>query len=100
MEKIDFDKPIPKAAALPPQSAAASALAGSPDKRPIESWAEAKGMFPQEVRAYGVFGARSQNPEYWKFAAAGALKRWTDGQLVTEAEFDAAVAEMLGASFR
>ncbi len=83
----------------PPSSSAASALGGT-DKRPVETWAEAKGLFPMELRLQGVNGPSTVNSEFWKFAATKAMKSWADGQLVTEAEFDAALAEQLGASHR
>lgn len=67
----------------------------SAETRAIEAWAEAKGMLPQwdgEVQtAVGI--APRMNPTYWKFAAARALKKWEDGQQITEAEFDRAVEQ-------
>jgi hypothetical protein len=58
-------------------------------KQPIEAWAEAKGMLPK-MQQQG--GWPRLNPHYLKFAAAKGLMGWPDGQLVTEQEFDAAVA--------
>lgn len=59
-----------------------------------EAWAEAKGMLPQfAADRAGPLGVQRANPHYWKYAAARAHKGWTDGQLVTEAEFDAAADE-------
>lgn len=60
------------------------------DKRTAADWANAKGLLPQ-LQDTSV-GPR-QNPGYWKYAAAVAHRRWTDTDLVTEADFDAAVAE-------
>lgn len=63
-------------------------------KRQHEAWAEAKGMLPQfPAERSGPLGAQRANPSYWKYAAARAHRKWTDGQLVTEADFDAAVNE-------
>lgn len=90
---------IPEATPAPPSSAAASALGGATEVRPVEAWAEAKAMLPMELRGRAS-GAAAINPQYWKFAAARAIRRWQDGQQTTEAEFDAAVGEALGASFR
>jgi hypothetical protein len=84
-------------AETPEQEAAAAEV---PDKLAVEAWAERRGMLPMELRAQGANGPTTMNPEYWKFAGTRALKRWADGQLVTEAEFDAAVAEQLGLSHR
>lgn len=80
--------------------AAAPAPGSAAAKRSVEDWAQQKGMLPMEMKAHGVFGALAINPQYWKFAGAQALRSWRDGEQTTEAEFDAAVAELLGASFR
>jgi hypothetical protein len=58
------------------------------DKRAIEAWGEAKGMWPQFK-----LGSTRGNPETWKYAAAKTWCKWEDGQLVTEAEFDKGVAD-------
>jgi hypothetical protein len=60
------------------------------EKRPIEAWAEAKGMLPQMLDGPG--GPRL-NPEYWKFAAARAFKGWASDASVSEADFEAALVE-------
>ena len=64
-----------------------------PERAPIEAWAERKGMLPQfyPSGATAIGLAANANPAYWKFAAAKAFMRWSDGQSVTEAEFDEAV---------
>jgi hypothetical protein len=48
------------------------------DLAPIEIWAERKGL--------------TAPAEYWKFAAAKAFRGWTAGLMITEAEFDEAIA--------
>jgi hypothetical protein len=60
----------------------------------VEEWAAARGWWPQ-VAAAGAESGRP-NGDYWRFAATKAFKRWTDGHPSTEAEFLAAVDEMLG----
>lgn len=62
------------------------------DKRHASAWAEAKGMLPQLLGTNAATGVR-QNPEYWKYAAAVAHRTWSETDLVTEADFDAAVLE-------
>lgn len=64
-----------------------------PEGQPIEKWAEALGYLP-EFKGNTSTGAAIPNPEYWKFAAAKAFRRWEDGQVVTEADFDAAVEKV------
>lgn len=68
-----------------PPPAAASAAS---DKRTIETWGQAKGLWPQFAKP----GSRG-NPEYWKYAAAKAFMKWQDGQEVSEAEFDEALTK-------
>lgn len=89
---------IPKAAPLPPSSSAASALGGATEKRAAEDWALAKGMLPLVPR--GAPSGSGINRDYWKFAGAKAFKGWQEGALITEEEFDAAVAGQLSASHR
>jgi hypothetical protein len=81
----------------------AASAAGPPAEHPedagdgtdtIEAWAERKKLLPDFLP--GAAAERRMNPDYWKFAAAKALRRWGDGQRVTESEFDAAVAEAAG----
>lgn len=69
----------------------------SAETAPIESWAERKGMLPQFTAGNAaMFGAGARpNPEYWKFAAAKAFKGWSEGHVVTEQEFETAVAEQM-----
>jgi hypothetical protein len=56
-------------------------------QKTIEAWGEAKNIWPQFAP-----GSSRANPDSWKFEAAKADSKWVDGQLVTEAEFDKAVA--------
>jgi hypothetical protein len=63
----------------------------------IETWAEKRGHLPMWQPQPSRFlpkGAPvpvAPNPEYWKFAAAKALRNWPVGAEVTEAEFIEAV---------
>jgi len=65
--------------------------------RTAEAWAEAKGFLPQFFEGTGPFatagapGTRTPNPQFWKFA--GAKASWPVGKEMTEAEFDAAIAQ-------
>jgi len=87
--------------------------------KPIEKWAEQKGLWPHVIQAapQQVRGMADQqtgtmtvnlasitpprlNPEYWKFAAAKALRNWPEGREVSEADFDAAVADAAGVVIR
>jgi hypothetical protein len=68
---------------------------GKDGKKPIEAWATEKKFLPDFLPSAGT-AIRRMNPEYWKFAAAKALRRWSDGDWVTEKEFDAAVGEAEG----
>jgi 2-hydroxychromene-2-carboxylate isomerase len=54
----------------------------------IEQWGEEKGMWP-------VINAKTGrgNRNAWKYQQAKTHAQWADGQSVTEAEFDRAVAE-------
>lgn len=69
----------------------------APTQRPVEHWAEAKGMLPEFFRSesslFGLSNGRL-NPECWRFRATKAFKRWPDGLSISESEFDAAVTEM------
>jgi hypothetical protein len=56
------------------------------DTAPIEFWAERKGLLPATM----LSGQR--NPEHWKFAAARIVHGWPAAQLVTEQQFDEAIA--------
>lgn len=49
-------------------------------KRPIEEWAEVKGIGP------GAAG-------YWKYTSTVRLMGWTERHLVTEGEFDEAMTK-------
>lgn len=60
------------------------------EKKTIEQWGEQKGMWPQKAMP-GSPAAR----DYWKFAQAQTWCKWTDGQELTEAEFDKGVADAL-----
>lgn len=86
------------------------------EKKAVETWAAAKGCWPQSFAAppLGVpqgtpgdnFGsvavnmaavrAPRANPEYWKFAAAKAMHGWPEGWELTEADFDAAITAATG----
>ncbi len=72
------------------------------DKRPVEAWAEKKGLAPQwlaqppfQVNPDGVVRTVQPppklNPNWWKFAAARALRSWSIGAEVTEKDFDEAI---------
>lgn len=67
---------------------------GTPDdgqeRKTIEAWGEAKGLWPQGGKNPKT---RNRKTEFLKFATAKAHKRWNDGQVVTEKEFDDAVTE-------
>jgi hypothetical protein len=86
------------------------------EKKTVELWAAAKGLYPQffaapvaalpantqpgpfgtvAVSMAGLVGPKA-NHEYWKFAAAKAMRAWPEGKETTEAEFDEAVAEAAG----
>lgn len=86
------------------------AAAPAPGIRTVEKWAEAKGLWPQNLAGptYGLPGAGAlnagsvavdmrrvtgpkPNPEYWRFAAAKASCGWPEGKEMTEEEFDAAI---------
>jgi hypothetical protein len=84
-------------------SAEALASAAAPAEHPedrgdgaeaIETWGERKKLLPDFLPGAGA--ERRMNPDYWKFAAAKALRRWSDGERVTEDVFDGAVAEAAG----
>jgi len=80
---------------IPAEAAPAEPPTALAEKLTVEQWAERKGMLPQFPRSSATaFGLARPNPEYWKFAAVKAFKRWDDGVLLSEQEFDAAVAEM------
>jgi hypothetical protein len=66
-------------------------------KKALEQWGEQKGMLPRFSR---TGSGSAPNPEYWKFAAVRAFKKWGMDHELTEGEFDAAVAEALGQSYR
>lgn len=67
-----------------------------PERRTHEVWAEQNGFLPafsgvSRVREKGI-----ENPKYWNYAAAKALRGWVIGFEITEQEFDAAVIEAAG----
>lgn len=66
----------------------------APEIRTAEAWAEAKGFTPHFIESAAPFGGGTSsavNPQFWKFA--GAKASWPVGKELTEAEFDAAIAE-------
>jgi hypothetical protein len=65
------------------------------EKPTVAELAEKKGFLPQWRSSSGAGGERLLNPEFWKFNAVRAFKRWEDGTRVTEKEFDTAVAAVL-----
>lgn len=72
-----------------------------------EHWARAKGMLPQFIEGKKMPTARAgapaplvHNPKHALFHAAKHGKKWPIGMELTEAEFDAAVAETQGHVFR
>jgi hypothetical protein len=65
---------------------AAAPQAPTAQTRTAPEWAEAKGMAPQFIAGGSV---PVPNPAYWKYA--GVKARWSERDLITEAEFDAAV---------
>jgi hypothetical protein len=80
---------------------AAERTAPAPSTRTPEAWAEAKGMLPEFRQGGSAFGTSALlNPDSWKFRAAKAFKKWTDGAAITEAEFNAAIAEMEAQTYR
>jgi hypothetical protein len=83
----------------------------SGEKKTVEQWATAKGLYPQffvppavaipagtqpgpfgtvPISMGGLVGPMP-NHEYWKFAAAKASCAWPEGKEMTETEFDAAI---------
>jgi hypothetical protein len=99
-DEFEVDEPAKVAAS--PQPAG--------ERKTVEAWAAAKGMYPQTVNpppatlpraAQGQGGvvavqmaglkAPAHNPDFWKFAAAKAMHGWVIGTELTEAEFDAAI---------
>lgn len=60
-------------------------------KKPVEVWAQ-DNQLTEVLAPEG--GMPRENPHYWKFTAAKALRKWQDGELVTEEEFDNAIAEV------
>jgi hypothetical protein len=82
-----LDLPIEPAADVKTSGPSAERAQDDAPRGPIEVWAERKGLLPQFT------SSNRANPEYFKFAAAKGLRGWTDGQVVTEAEFDEAVKQ-------
>ena len=99
-----------------PRNRTVPAATCPPERRTVEDWATAKGMYPQifagrDVSVQGggtvdertglvggsvrisdfAAGARRNNPSFWKFAAARAHNQWPIGLTMTEAEFDTAI---------
>jgi hypothetical protein len=79
--------------------------AAAGERATVEHWAERKGLVPafhpgrpaQRNRNVLIPGTRPrENPNHWKLRAARALRGWVEGAEVTEAEFDAAIAEASG----
>jgi len=72
------------------------ALANIP-RQPVEHWAIAKGhaVSMRVVDPAGRKPATHQKQPDWRFAAARALHQWPDGHLLSEAEYDAALAKTL-----
>ena len=71
------------------------------ERKPVEIWANLKGMLPEMIPAppapKGMIPeAPRWNPKYSEFAAAKAGSRWPIGAELTEAEFDAAVEKFYG----
>ncbi len=93
-----------------------SAPARAKPKKTIEQWGEEKGYLPHfgepspsqlrvwrsrqdaEVAAFPRMGAA--NPNYWKFAAAKALRAWPIGMEVTEKEFEDAIHDACNVTIR
>jgi hypothetical protein len=82
-------KQAPKTA---PEPEVSPAPAPATTRAAVE-WARDAGSWPQFLESSGDFPR--PNPDYWKLAATLAFRRWTTDQQVTEAEFSAAVTEML-----
>lgn len=65
------------------------------EKRPASEWAEERKLLPQYIAGGGgvPYAASRVNPEYWKWAAAKALRGWDDTTAITAAELDAAIKD-------
>jgi hypothetical protein len=66
--------------------------------KPIEEWAEKKGMLPAQLKAKAKMGqytvaSAKPNPKHVLFTMAKAHRQWPEGKEVTEEDFDEAVAE-------
>jgi hypothetical protein len=66
-------------------------------RKPVEVWAQDNELGPI---LHEPGRDPRDNPHHWKFTAAKALRKWQDGQLVTEEEFDAAIAEVSSTTIR
>jgi hypothetical protein len=86
---------LPLSPRLPSRSVAG--VESDSDQVSMEEWAEKRRILPAQLRSAA---GESTNPDYWKLAAVKAFKRWTDGHRATEAQFDEALSEALGQSFR
>jgi hypothetical protein len=94
---------------------APAARAPEAERRTVEDWGLAKGLLPERIQPTGatvmarpIEGDRGGaylvdarhapgtrvNPETWKWNAAKLRRAWPIGKMVTEAEFDAAIAEV------
>ena len=65
------------------------------EKKTASDWAHERGLLPQYMAGGGAvpFAASRVNPEYWKWAAAKALRGWDETTQITSAELDAAITE-------
>jgi hypothetical protein len=82
---------------LPHSRAAAGSDPPADEQITLQTWAEKRRILPRFLRSAS---GEQTNPDYWKLAAVKAFKKWDEQQPGTEAEFDAALSEALGQSFR
>lgn len=97
---METDETIEQHAEPMPEHVAAPSPAAVAEKRTVEHWARAKGMLPEFAEGKKPPNARPKakpplvhNPKFAHFHAAKHGRRWPIGMELTEAEFNAAIAE-------
>ena len=64
------------------------------EKQAAAVWAEKRELLPQYLAGSGTpFAAARLNPNYWKWAAAKALRGWDDSTEITSADLDQAIKD-------